>query len=358
MAGSPLINLFILLFTIFLCASVAFSVYFANRKNRMNQFFLLLTVAVILYLTFSYLSNYSTDYYRALFYKKLFLAMVSLFIIFSYLFSIHFPKEGKRYPILEGGVVIIETIFIFFLLTTDFIVKGIKYQEWGTDAIWGPGKDIFFATMILLSFLIAVQIFKNYYGLSGEKKRQQVQFFLVGIVIFAAANIIFNMIFSAWRNADKYQYIGIYSTIVLYGFIAYAIVRHDLFKIRLAVYQFLVSLFAALLLFQFFLSKLLFEYVWSSILFVIFSFLSYFLIKSLFREIELKTRIAELGNEILERAKRLAQVPKGIIEQTERLITEREELKKKWFFSDIEKELEVGRLKTRIEELEKERNTK
>lgn len=241
------INFILVIFIDIFCIYLGTWVYFSNKKNKINQLFLLITISTLLWVTFSYLSHHPAQIDYALFWKKLFLSSVSLFFIAAYFFSDIFPKKGKYHPILGKIVLITETLFLFLIIFSDFIIKNTEVQKWGTNIVWGMGKNIWFGVMAFLTFLIIGQLFKKYFTLP-IKKKVQTQYFLIGSFIFASFNIISNVIFPLFQNTFEYHYIGDYSAIFLLGFTAYAIVKRKLFGIKIILTSTLVGLITILLL--------------------------------------------------------------------------------------------------------------
>jgi len=229
--------------------------------------------------------------------KRLFFGAISFFIIFSYFFSIYFPKEERRRPVIDKIVIITETLFFFLSVFTPLIVKDIELQEWGTNIVFGPGGDVRFVIMVLFTFLIVGEIFRKYFKLS-RKEKLRTQYFLIGAFIFAILNVVFNMIFPAWGNTYKYHYFGDYSAIFFLAFIAYAIVKRELFGIKVILTQLLVGVIAILLLVNVVGSESLIDYLWKGALFLGFLIFGYLLIRSVIREIERRQRIEEMSEEL------------------------------------------------------------
>jgi signal transduction histidine kinase len=202
---------------------------------------------MISYLVFGYFSHSPSQIEIALFWKKLFLSTISLFIILTYFFSIYFPKKEKtNYIVINKIILFVEIAFIFLINFTDLIIVDVRAMEWGTDIVWGVGKNIWFGAMIAFTFLIVGRIIKKYFLLSLRQKLQT-QLFLVGIFIFASMNFIFNMIFPVLQNTYKYHQFGDYSAIFLLGFTAYAIVKHELMGIKTLITQVLIIIISLIL---------------------------------------------------------------------------------------------------------------
>ena len=292
------VNLILVIFIDILCIYLGAWVYFSNKSNKLNKLFLLITISTLLWITFSYLSHYSNQIHQALFWKKLFLGAVCSFFIITYFFSNIFPKKGKHHPILDKIVLITETVFLFLIIFSDFIIKDIEALEWGTNVVFGAGGNAFFVIMMLLTFLIIWQLFKKYFTLSIEEKLR-VQYSLIGTLIFASLNFIFNLIFPLFQNTYKYYFIGDFSCLIFLGFTAYAIVKRELFGMKTILTATLVGLIAILLTLDtiFFTTNFSIQILKIASL-SFFSFFGYHLIKSIREEVKRREEA-----EILSRAK-------------------------------------------------------
>lgn len=226
---------------------VAFLIFIANRKSKINQYFSFSVIALILFNVFGYFSHNNNQIDQILLLKKLFFIAIFFFLISIYIFSVYFPKVDKRYPLIDIIIVVTELLFLFLTIFSDFIVKDVEIESWGTNIIFGKGKYFLFGTMILYTFLIVGQIIKKYFILNAKEKLQA-QYFLIGIVIFAVANLIFNMFYPLFQNTYKYHYAGDYSAIIFLGFTAYAIVKHELMGIKTLLTQVLITVISIVLL--------------------------------------------------------------------------------------------------------------
>ena len=85
--------------------------------------------------------------------------------------------------------------------------------------------------------------------------------------------------------------------------------------------------------------------VFQFIIFVIFIFFGHLFFKSILKEIENKQRIGEAGWKVLEQGEKVS-------ENFKKVVTARENALKEWFFSDVNKKLEINALRNKIKELE------
>jgi len=271
-----------------------FWVYFANPKEKINRLFSLLTISILLWVNAGYFLAFSKNLNSALFWARFAPAMVFLFLILLYFFSVYFPQKEKKYFFLDkiilGGGILLSFLSFF----TTIIIKGVEFTQWGVNPIFSPhGKSIFYGTVILFTILSGYQIFRKYFKFS-KTERLKVQYFLIGIFIFIVMNLIFNVFLPLYQKSIQYWQLGNYSAIFLLGFTAYAIVKQGLlFGIRVVLTEILVGVIAILLLVNIIGSESAFEYAWKSILFVAFLGSGYLLIKSVIREIRLRENLQE-----------------------------------------------------------------
>jgi len=274
---------------------LAFWVLSTNWKAKINRTFFLLTILILLWITFGFLANLPSQIDKALLWLKLNSGAISLFFVPMYFFSIYFPQERKkRYPALDKTVLLIGITLFFISIFTDLIIKGVEFKEWGVDIIFGKGENIFFGIGVALTFLILFNLFKGYFALPREEKLK-VQYFLIGVSLFALFNLIFNVISPIIRKTYEYYQFGDYSAIFFLGFTAYAIVKRELFGIRVV----LTTLFVGLIAILMFLDTVVLTHglslqIIKGITLAIFLYFGYLLIKSVIQEIQRRQEIEKI----------------------------------------------------------------
>ena len=283
---------------------IAFWVYFSKRRAKINQVFFLMTLFILLWITFAHLSNLPSQVNLALFWNRLIFATVSLFFVTAYFFSVYFPYKGKRHLFLNGLVLFIGIMFSLFSVFTNWIVKDVEFKEWGTNAVLGKGGFIFYILMFFLTILIISTLLRKYFKIS-KKEKLKTQYFLIGVVIFAGVNVIFNIFLPALSGTYKYYSFGNYSAIFFLGFTAYAIIKRQLFNIKIVLTELLVGVIGIILLVQAFTAP---NFIWKTlngIISILFIILGYLLVKSVLREVKLKEELqkAYLKLQRLDKAK-------------------------------------------------------
>jgi len=304
MTDISLINrLFVFLVDI-IAILLAIWVLLANRKSKINQIFFVMSLLLLLFITFAYLSDLSNQTQRALLWIKLAYGAVSLFFVAIYFFVMFFPRKEKSYPITDKIVLTIGLTLFFISVFTNFFIKDVEFKTGGTTPIFGKGEWAIFAVIFFLTLFILSQLLKKYFKLS-EREKIQVQYFLIGLFLFAAMNVIFNVFLAPRYDVHIFYLLGNYSAIFLLGFTAFAIVRQELFGIKVILTQALVGIVAVLLLAQAVTATNWLDFSWKFALFLLFLFFGYLLIQSVIREIQRRAELQRLYEEVdkLSRAK-------------------------------------------------------
>jgi signal transduction histidine kinase len=274
---------------------LGFWALFADRKNRLNQIFFIITLLIIFWNIFAYLGFSANESEKAVIWYRLNFGMVSLFFLAAYFFVIYFPKKITENNFLSKIVIFLTVISFFLSIFTDLIVKNTIIKEWGAEIVFGSlGFIPFKGFSALLIIIILYCLFKKYFILEKQEKLK-IQYVLIGVLIFALFNTVFNIIFPLVLGTVKYQHFGDFSAIFLLGFFAYAIVKHQLFEIKVVLTSLLVGLIAILLAVDLFLfTPDLWIQIIKGFILIIFLFFGYYLIRSVLREIKRREELEDL----------------------------------------------------------------
>jgi len=219
---SPLNTVFIVLLDLF-GLFLAFSVYWSNKSSNINKGFSLMVTTILAWVNFYYLAQYdnSTFWFR--------LANISVFFFFIayYFFTIKwFLKKKRWYNYFSWFVLIYGLVFGFLALGTNLIIP--TYESIG-ESVTRPifssfGWWSFYGFVITITLIINYALIKEYFNYSSER-RTRILYLLIGLLIFAGLNIVFNVVLPGFLTIYEYYELGNYSVIFLLGFTAYAIVN-------------------------------------------------------------------------------------------------------------------------------------
>ncbi len=231
-----------------------FLVYFANKEKKLNQWFVAMTFFVVLWINFAFF-GYSTDNIQAaLLFYRLNWCSVALFLVCSfYFYFIYFLEFKNKHRILKQCVLFVGIILAIFSIFTDFIIKEVVVQSWGTEIVFGFGNILFNIYSIFIGAIIITFLIKKYFEFHNKAQKVKIKYFLLGTFLFVLFNIIFNIIFPLISKSVIYQHFGDYSAIFLLGFTAYAITKHELMGIKTLLTQVLIVIIFLILLIDVFL---------------------------------------------------------------------------------------------------------
>jgi len=197
--------------------------------------------------------------------------------------------------------------------------------------------------ILFLVWFAAIAIYDFYLLFSEMKKeksdpvrKQQLNFVFWGILItFISGSINFLLDFVT---------IPLYYNLLIpfyLVFIGYAIVRNELFNIKVIATEMLVGIMGFILLVFPFLMPDNNLRMLAEILFIVYCFIGYLLVKTTMEEVNAKETFEQM---VQERTKELAEANKGL--------QERQAEVEKWYNLTIGRELRMAELKEKIKEIE------
>jgi len=306
----PLYNKILILLIDFIGVWLAIIVYNNNPKGKLNKVFLGMIASMFFWVNFAYLARLigrQQSYWSLICLKIAWFATPFLFV-FLYFLVLYYLKKESKYRILSLAILFGGIILSLLTAFTNLIVENIEFIGTDLTIIYGKGVFLFLGIGVFLICAPLYLLFEEYVRCL-PKERIRIEYLLIGIFIFYLANIIFNIVFPVVFKVVYLYWMGDYSSIVLLGFIAYAIVRRDLFGIRVILTTLLVGAIAILLALDIFVfTTELISRLYKGLTLIIFIYFGYLLIRSVLREIESKERI-----------KRAYDMEKKALKQTEAL---------------------------------------
>lgn len=271
---------------------LALWVYSADRKEKVNIGLSLMIITILSWITFYHIASLSTQHDLSLIFFKISGGSVFIFFIAYYYFIIRwFLGKTGIYKFLDKLVLLYGFIFALLTIFTNFIITDSRFENWGAFPVFSPfGWFVFYGYVIFLTVLIITTLLTDYFK-SSEEKKLKIQYFLTGVFLFTGLNFAFNVVSQILFQDYRFYQLGNYSTVFLIGYTTMAIIRKELFGIKVALAQILVGVIAVLLFIDVVVSETLFEYIWKGALFVTFLYFGYLLIKSVLREIEMREKV-------------------------------------------------------------------
>ena len=296
----PLYNNILVVVINLIAIWLGFLVYRNNPKEKLNRTFVLMVVTMSFWVNFGYFARSAgtLDTVLALLFLKIAWFVTPLFSILLYFLVIYLLDKESEYRVLNKFVFSLGLITAFVTGLTNFVVAGIDFFYENLRIVYGPGMIPFLGVNSFFIFATLYLLFKQYLKSSPQEKRK-IDYFLLGIFIFYLSNLIFNIMLPVFFRVVRLYWIGDYSTVFILGFTAYAIVKRELFGIRIFLAQALVVVIAILLLWQALIAiPDWFDFSWKIFLAVIFSFFGRLLIKSVLREVRQREKMEKMAGEL------------------------------------------------------------
>ncbi len=290
---------------------LAFWVYASNPKEKTTRGFLFMVFSILSWITFYHFASMQKYEGSSLLLFRFANGSVFLFFISYYFFIVRwFLEKEKFYKILGWLVLLYGLVFGSISVFTNLIVTSTEFKSWGGFPLFSNwGWLVFYGHVILLTILINIVLVRSYEASSQENKTK-IQYFLSGLVFFAVFNFIFNVILPIFWGNYKYYYFGNYSTIVLLILTAYAIVKHQLFNIKVIATESVVVVLSIGLLIEVFVSNNTAETVIKAIIWILATYGGWQLIKSVKVEIKQREDLAVLAKQLEDANSHLKEIDK------------------------------------------------
>jgi signal transduction histidine kinase len=291
-----LINKILVIFTNLLAVWLSFWVYLADKKSKTNRGFFILVIPNLLWIDSYYIASTINNIHLSLFLTRLTFAFTFIFFItLYYFFVIWFSEKTGKYIIFGKFLIVYELLFGMICAFTDLILPKISVGQYGIIPIFSTFGKITFHISVAVMVVLVIAILVSKYFKSSTQIRQKIQYFLLGIFIFLITNFIIGVILPILFNIHDYYYITSTATIVFLSFTAYAIVKSNLFDVKIIITSLFVGITTILLAIDtyFFVHNPVLH-TFKIIALIGYSCFGYFLIKNVQNEITQRKKLEEL----------------------------------------------------------------
>jgi signal transduction histidine kinase len=290
---------------------LGFFIIFHNWRDRVNQLYFLIVVAISIW-TFSYwrwLS--STDSSSALFWVRMLSIGSTLIPIFYFHWVVSLLNLNRQQKNAVRLVYFLAFLFLLFSFS-DLFVKGVRQKLF--FPFW-PDPGILYHFYLVFAYLILVifslfLLFKSY-KVSPKEKKGQIIYVLVGSVVAFGGGLTN---FFLWYDIPFPPYGNF--LIALYPFLfGYATLKHHLFNVRVVATELFTIAIWAFLLVKTLLSTTVQDLFVNLGLLVAVIFFGVLLVRSVLKEVRQRERLEVLTNEV----KKAYEVEKHARQELQRL---------------------------------------
>lgn len=284
----------------------------SERRAPVSRYFVMMIVFMFGWVNFAYFARITPSQELALLFLKIAWVATPLLFVSLYLFTVGYIDKQKKYKWLTRIITTLGIGASFITAFSHLIIKSPRYLDGMLAINYGSGMFPFLGVIFLFIVAPFYVIFSEYKKVSDQKKIK-LQYLITGAVLFCVMNLTFNIVLPIVLDIVHLYWIGDYSSIILLGFIAYAIVKRDLFDIKIILTTIWVSLVAVLLVIDLFLFS---QHVWMQIIkaitLITFLFLGRYLIKSVSGEIDRREELENLSDELVETNIKLKEANKKL----------------------------------------------
>lgn len=275
-------------------------VYLRNRKSHTGILFFLLALTFAITSIANYFSLNSSTAGTTLFWIRMVMFFAAFLGLFFYLFTATFPLNIMKVKNFVLYPLIILTIIAAAIALSPWLFTKVSLSETQIQPSPGPGMVPYM--LIFISMLLGgiILLLRNYLR-SDPKSRFQYKYLFSGLIITFVLIIFINLILVNVFKISSFQFMAGLFTLIYVSLTSYAIIKHNLFNIRLLVVQVAAAIINITLVVQLASSRSLLEGLLRALFFVVVFYGSYILLKSVQKEIKQREEIQKLAND-LERA--------------------------------------------------------
>jgi signal transduction histidine kinase len=268
-------------------------VYLHNPRERVNRYFVALVLSVVFWTTTNYLaSTQSVLIFTQLTYLGAIFIFTSLFLFTSiFPFELHI-NIYRRLVLISSSL-----IAIVLFLPGGYLISNVISKGDSVDVVTGPYFYVLGSFFIIVFFISIYQLFLQFRKSSGLN-RLQLQYITFGLVFSLVVGLLTNLVVPSVTGSYLSSDYGPYGVIIFLVLTVMAIVRYNLLNITVIATETFSILLVLILLIQIFLATSAAQVLGSFIVLALALVLSYFLIRSMLREVKQKDELERLSKRL------------------------------------------------------------
>lgn len=277
-------------------------IYLKDKKNVTSISFFFLAISVGLWGLSMFLFRSTHDQYAAQIFARILYFSAALIPITFVYFAAVFPNPFSSLTFYQKYILPLPFFIIALLsLSPDYLIKNIQFFV-------GEETHIFFNNIYHLFYVFYINVFFAYgYFLLIKKylvsKAQntvlsnQIVYIIAGTFISTMIGVVTNL-FGPYFGIFKYNWVGQIGNVVMISTISYAIIKHNLFSLRLILVELAVLLLNLFLFLNIFTSHTKTELTLNVSVSLFVLLFSSVLIRNIYKDIRDRERIETLVKEM------------------------------------------------------------
>jgi signal transduction histidine kinase len=262
----------------------------ANDKKKSLPFALFSFSTFLVAL--SYFATHKTGYSDSVRWSYAFGVLIPTFLlawVFNYA-SANF-KTWKTVAIYISGAIFFTLPFAGKLLITGIT----KDEHFGFIEQTGVMYPVYIAYFLFVYGLVMFKLINVYKNRPEEKK--QARLILTGFAMYGGLGILFGLVLPFF-GYDRLTDFDIPSSVIFVAFTTYAIVEYRWMNIKVIAVQMLSALILGVALFEIFIAGTKYLQIYKTFIFIIYSALSFFMVKSVINEVRRKEELQIMSDKL------------------------------------------------------------
>jgi len=306
------INLTLVVCTILMLV-LAFVIYRHKGQKVSNPIFFFLIISAVIWTVTNLIANLSCSNanINLLLWNRLSLLGPTFLPLLLILFASSFLGNKIEIKALYLWLLSIATVFTVVLIPTNLNVESVSIinaRNCQVNFVPGP-LYTFISIYLLFGIGVAAYILIKKYIKAEFNEKQQIKFILIGLVSSALVGLSVSAILPIFGYSQLIT-IGPAATLLLIGFTAYAIIKHQLLDIRLIVAETVTYLVIIVLTIEMVFSASVMEGLLRFLFLIVMGYGGYALIGSMHREIKHRKQLQELSEQLAKANSHLKELDK------------------------------------------------
>jgi signal transduction histidine kinase len=282
----------------------------SNHRSARNRYFFMASLATAFWALSGYFVYYPPVEGFLTQIARFNFSFVAIWLFSVYMFIRNFPEEQKTTSTVDVLIVMLGIIFSAVSAFTPHVVSDIRKLSTHLNWEFGFLESPFYIYAVFVAIAIFALLVHKLIN-TEHKNRPRVSLIIFGGIVVVVLNGVFNIILPyLYPNLNLY-WVGDYSYLIFLAFTAYAIVRHQLFDIKVVATEAIVVFLSLFLFIQIFTSSNATEQAVSAIIWLVATYGGWLLIKSVKREIEQREQIEKLAKNLGEANEELKVLDKA-----------------------------------------------
>lgn len=216
-----------------------------NFHNKINIYFFFFTAFLAAWIVVNFASNTSHEYSIVLWTNRLIFLFSTLLLYFLLQFSTSYPHQSKNFSNTLQIIISLLTTITSVLSISPFIAETVEIVEQHSEINFGFGIYMYVIYFFFIFFLFIREVYTKYKTSLGKEK-EKIQYLVLGIIITGIGAGITNLLLPILFGYYELSNYGPAFSIIFVSSTAYAIIKYQLFDIRLILGKFFYYLIASI----------------------------------------------------------------------------------------------------------------